>query len=46
MDNTTLGTIAFGLLMIAPELCAIVRELCIAAHNAITGHSIPRSPLR
>lgn len=40
MDNITLGTITFGLLMIAPELYAIVRELCIAGHNAVTGHSI------
>lgn len=40
MDNTTLALIALGLLMIAPELCTIVRELCIAGHNAVTGHSI------
>ena len=40
MDNTTLTLCAFGLLMIAPELCTIVRELCLIGHNTITGHRI------
>lgn len=40
MDNTTLALLAFGLLMMAPELCAIIREACRAGHNAVTGHTI------
>lgn len=40
MDNTTLALIALGLLMIAPELCTIVRELCKVGHNTVTGHRI------
>lgn len=40
MDNTTLALIALGLLMIAPELCTIVRELCKVDHNADTGRRI------
>jgi hypothetical protein len=37
MDNTTLAIIAFGLLLIAPELCRVMHNLC-------TGHSIPANP--
>ena len=37
MDNTTLALIALGLLMIAPELCTIVRELCKVGLDADTG---------
>ncbi len=44
-NTDTLALIAICLLLIAPELCTIVRELCRAGHNAVTGHSIPRNPL-
>lgn len=37
MDNTTLAIVAFGLLLIAPELCRIMHNLC-------TGHDIQRNP--
>lgn len=40
MDNTTLALIALGLLMIAPELCTIVRELCNVNHTDGHGHRI------
>lgn len=45
MSNETLALVALGLVLIAPELCTIVRELCRTGHNAVTGHSIPRSPI-
>lgn len=37
MSNTTLALVALGLLLIAPELCRIMHNLC-------TGHSIERNP--
>ena len=41
-DTHVLLLITFGIVLVAPEICTIVADLCRTSHNVITGHRLQR----